>query len=129
MCEYTFFSFFLYAKQLRKNYVENFISQRPIVEFSLENRLALKAREKRMEKSKEKNPLWKKNTASTSVKGGKLFPLIVSARVSVKLQFLFGCLCILHNMTIITLHLASTIAQSLVQGRKYVASHVHIIAK
>lgn len=46
--------------------------QRPIVEFSLENRLALKAREKRMEKSKEKNPLWKKNTASTSVKGDSM---------------------------------------------------------
>nr|XP_053626962.1 RNA-binding protein 28-like [Cherax quadricarinatus] len=35
--------------------------QRPIVEFSLENRSVLKARQKRMEKSKEKNPLWKKD--------------------------------------------------------------------
>lgn len=43
--------------------------QRPIVEFSLENRSVLKARDKRMEKSKEKNPLWKKNNAvMTSVK-------------------------------------------------------------
>nr|XP_045583127.1 RNA-binding protein 28-like [Procambarus clarkii] len=35
--------------------------QRPIVEFSLENRSVLQARQKRMEKSKEKNPLWKKD--------------------------------------------------------------------
>ncbi|MPC86153.1 RNA-binding protein 28 [Portunus trituberculatus] len=47
--------------------------QRPIVEFSLENRSVLKAREKRMEKSREKNPLWMKNAASASAKRGKLF--------------------------------------------------------
>lgn len=42
------------------------------MEFSLENRSVLKARDKRMEKSKEKNPLWKKkNAAPTSVKEGK----------------------------------------------------------
>lgn len=42
--------------------------QRPIVEFSLENRSVLKAREKRMEKSKEKNPLWKKNKEKKTAK-------------------------------------------------------------
>ena len=35
--------------------------QRPIVEFSIENRTALNARQKRLEKSREKNPLWKGN--------------------------------------------------------------------
>ena len=33
--------------------------QRPIVEFSIENRNALNARQKRLEKSREKNPTWK----------------------------------------------------------------------
>merc|ERR1712242_547550 len=35
--------------------------RRPIVEFSIENRKALLARQKRMEKSKEKNPNFKQN--------------------------------------------------------------------
>lgn len=56
-----------------------FILQRPIVEFSLENRCVLKAREKRLEKSREKNPLWNKKAASTAVKGGKLFLLKINA--------------------------------------------------
>ena len=34
--------------------------QRPIVEFSIENRKALNARQKRLEKSKEKNPTFNK---------------------------------------------------------------------
>ena len=42
--------------------------QRPIIEFSIENRTALNAREKRLQKSKEKNPLWKGNkNVETSV--------------------------------------------------------------
>lgn len=39
-------------------------AQRPVVEFSLENRSVLQARQKRMEKSREKNPLWKKGRAA-----------------------------------------------------------------
>ncbi|XP_042227447.1 RNA-binding protein 28-like [Homarus americanus] len=39
--------------------------QRPIVEFSLENRSVLNARQKRVEKSREKNPLWKKDEQGT----------------------------------------------------------------
>lgn len=54
--------------------------QRPIVEFSLENRCVLKAREKRMEKSKEKNPLWKKNAASTSVERDSVNPIKLSKK-------------------------------------------------
>lgn len=40
--------------------------QRPIVEFSIENRNALNARQKRLEKSREKNPLWKGNKLQKS---------------------------------------------------------------
>ena len=39
--------------------------QRPIVEFSVENKTALKAREKRLQKSREKNPTWKGNKSET----------------------------------------------------------------
>jgi nucleolar protein 4 len=35
--------------------------QRPIIEFSIENKTALNARQKRLQKSREKNPLWKGN--------------------------------------------------------------------
>lgn len=45
--------------------------QRPVVEFSLENRSVLKAREKRLEKSKEKNPLWRKGGLAPSHTAGK----------------------------------------------------------
>ena len=41
--------------------------QRPIIEFSIENRSALNARQKRLEKSREKNPLWKGNKERSSV--------------------------------------------------------------
>lgn len=41
------------------------------MEFSLENTAVLKAREKRMEKSREKNPLWKKSKHSTNENKGK----------------------------------------------------------
>ena len=35
--------------------------QRPIIEFSIENRKALNARQKRLDKSREKNPTFKGN--------------------------------------------------------------------
>ena len=40
--------------------------QRPIIEFSIENRKALNARQKRLEKSREKNPTFKSNDNKTS---------------------------------------------------------------
>ena len=44
--------------------------QRPIIEFSIENRKALNARQKRLEKSREKNPTFKSNgTDDDSEKG------------------------------------------------------------
>jgi len=42
--------------------------RRPIVEFSIENRKALLARQKRMEKSREKNPNYSKNNKSENKK-------------------------------------------------------------
>merc|ERR1711993_231244 len=50
--------------------------QRPIIEFSIENRKALNARQKRLEKSREKNPTFQSNdnktsSATTKVKGKK----------------------------------------------------------
>ncbi|XP_047478166.1 RNA-binding protein 28-like [Penaeus chinensis] len=53
------------------------VFKRPIVEFSVENRAILNAREKRMEKSREMNPTWKnskkaqKKNAEGKKKGGK----------------------------------------------------------
>ena len=41
--------------------------QRPIIEFSVENRTALNARQKRLQKSREKNPLWKGNKSETAI--------------------------------------------------------------
>lgn len=41
------------------------------MEFSLENKAVLKAREMRMEKSREKNPLWNKAKNSTNENNGK----------------------------------------------------------
>ena len=40
--------------------------QRPIVEFSIENKTALNARQKRLQKSREKNPLWKGNKSQNN---------------------------------------------------------------
>ena len=40
--------------------------QRPIIEFSVENRTALNARQKRLQKSREKNPTWKGNKSETA---------------------------------------------------------------
>ena len=40
--------------------------QRPIIEFSIENRKALNARQKRLEKSREKNPTFQSNDNKTS---------------------------------------------------------------
>merc|ERR1719328_390464 len=40
--------------------------QRPIIEFSVENRTALNARQKRLQKSREKNPTWKGNKSDTA---------------------------------------------------------------
>ena len=46
--------------------------QRPIVEFSIENRKALNARQKRLEKSREKNPNFNKdNVGKAKNKSGK----------------------------------------------------------
>ncbi len=44
---------------------------RPIVEFSVENRTAVNARQKRLEKSKEKNPLFKGSSKPDSKEKGK----------------------------------------------------------
>lgn len=75
---------------LERYYKNKFCFQRPIVEFSLENRSALKAREKRMEKSKEKNPLWKKEKKEATKKGKlaqtALYVLNIQCMYSVPLQ-------------------------------------------
>ena len=45
--------------------------QRPIIEFSIENRKALNARQKRLEKSREKNPTFNKENVNESKVGKK----------------------------------------------------------
>merc|ERR1719273_1242102 len=45
--------------------------QRPIIEFSIENRKALNARQKRLEKSREKNPNFNKENTDGKSKGPK----------------------------------------------------------
>lgn len=49
-------------------------AKRPIIEFSMENREVIRAREKRLEKSKEKNPTWNKgkNVQQKGKRGGQL---------------------------------------------------------
>ena len=47
------------------------INQRPIIEFSIENRKALNARQKRLEKSREKNPNFNQGNTNETKIGGK----------------------------------------------------------
>jgi len=50
--------------------------QRPIIEFSIENRKALNARQKRLEKSREKNPNFnKENVGKAKNKSKKAKPM------------------------------------------------------
>ncbi|KAK7084737.1 hypothetical protein SK128_006182, partial [Halocaridina rubra] len=46
---------------------------RPVVEFSLENREALNARDKRQAKSREKNPTWNKGKYAKVLNGRKFY--------------------------------------------------------
>merc|ERR1719319_1737620 len=46
------------------------INQRPIIEFSIENRKALNARQKRLEKSREKNPNFNQGKKNKKMKNG-----------------------------------------------------------
>ena len=46
-------------------------NQRPILEFSIENRKALNARQKRLEKSREKNPNFNQGSTNETKIGGK----------------------------------------------------------
>ena len=76
------------------------------MEFSLENRSVLKAREKRMEKSKEKNPLWKKKNASSTNIKGKLFHSYTSFVLILCLKFLVASKYVLYGLALNSLHQA-----------------------
>ena len=48
--------------------------QRPIIEFSIENRKALNARQKRLNKSREKNPTFKGNKVNDTAEAANYRP-------------------------------------------------------
>ena len=62
---------FLSYRALNNNPEVFTINQRPIIEFSIENRKALNARQKRLEKSREKNPNFNQGSTNETKIGGK----------------------------------------------------------
>ena len=62
---------FLSHRALNNNPEVFTINQRPIIEFSIENRKALNARQKRLEKSREKNPNFNQGSTNETKIGGK----------------------------------------------------------
>ena len=64
-------NFFLSYRALNNNPEVFTINQRPIIEFSIENRKALNARQKRLEKSREKNPTFNQGNTNETKIGGK----------------------------------------------------------
>ena len=62
---------FLSHRALNNNPEVFTLNQRPIIEFSIENRKALNARQKRLEKSREKNPNFNQGNTNETKIGGK----------------------------------------------------------